>query len=474
MTAQQYKPSKTVERFMLSDARWRAIQGPFGSGKSSGCCMEIVRRASQQRRGPDGYRRSRWAVVRNTRPQLRDTTLKTWFSWFPDGSIGYWRSTEAVYYIHAGDIRAEVCFRPLDDPQDVKNLLSLELTGAWFNECREIPRAIIDAMDGRITRYPAIKDGGQTWFGMWGDTNPPEEFSYWYNLFENLDPDTGEPAHPEACWDTFTQPSGLSPEAENIEFLSPGYYTDLAKGKTKDFIRVNVEGKYGRSKAGKAVHPTFDEDIHVAKSHLIPNPKQILVVSADFGLTPAITLKQQNPFGQVLTFDEIVTENMGLERCIKEKLKPLLRNKYDGYDIRVTGDPAGDTRSQNDEKSCVDIFKRNGFKRVKFAYSNNPVHRIGATDNYLTRITEGGAAYQVDPRCRFLIRGLSGGYHYPVNAKGEVSEGPKKNIFSHIVESSQYADMYFERGFDTTAREQAVKELLSGYHSRVGTYATRV
>ena len=447
--------------------------GPFGSGKSSGCCMEILKRASQQRRGPDGYRRTRWAVVRNTAPQLRDTTIKTWLSWFPNGSIGHWRSSTRDYFIEAGDIRAEVMFRALDDAQDVKNLLSLELTGAWFNECREIPRDIVQAMDGRISRFPAVKDGGQTWCGMWGDTNPPEEFSYWYNIFEHLDPETGGAAPRDEWWDVFVQPSGLSPEAENLEWLEPGYYTNLARGKTKDFIRVNVEGKYGKSKAGKAVHPTFDEDIHVAKDFLIPNRRQILVVGADFGLTPAMNLMQQNPFGQLLVFDEIVTENMGLDRCIKEKLKPLLRNKYDGFDIRVTGDPAGNTRSQNDEKSCVDIFKNNGFKKVKFAWSNTSVHRVGALDSFLTRITENGPAFLVDPRCSFLKRGLAGGYHYPVNTKGDVSPSPKKNIFSHIVESTHYSAMYFERGADTQAQSKEIQQMILAQQQRAGSYSTR-
>ena len=458
---------------MLSDARWRAIKGPFGSGKSSGCCMEILRRASQQRRGPDGYRRTRWAVVRNTAPQLRDTTIKTWLSWFPNGSIGYWQVSTKTYYIEAGDIRAEVMFRALDDANDIKNLLSLELTGAWFNECREIPRDIVDAMDGRISRYPAVKDGGQTWCGMWGDTNPPEEFSYWYHIFEQLDPETGAPARFDERWEVFHQPSGLSPDAENLEWLEDGYYTKLAKGKTKDFVRVNVEGKYGRSKAGKAVHPTFDPDFHVAKDFLIPNPRLVLVVAADFGLTPALSLLQQNPFGQLLVYDEIVTENMGLDRAIKEKLKPLLRNKYDGYDIRITGDPSGNNRSQTDEKTCVDIFKRNNFKRVKLAYSNDPVARIGALDSFLTRITENGAAFLLDPRCVFSRRGLAGGYHYPINTKGDVSPSPKKNIFSHISESLEYGSMYFERGADTLAVEKHARQMLQQQRNYAGSYSTR-
>ena len=47
-----FTPSRTVREFMQSDARMRVIKGPVGSGKSVGCCMEIIRRASMQKPNP--------------------------------------------------------------------------------------------------------------------------------------------------------------------------------------------------------------------------------------------------------------------------------------------------------------------------------------------------------------------------------------------------------------------------------------
>ena len=55
----------TIRRFALDEHRIRGIMGPFGSGKSSGCVHEIIRRAHEQKPGPDGIRRTRFAVVRN-------------------------------------------------------------------------------------------------------------------------------------------------------------------------------------------------------------------------------------------------------------------------------------------------------------------------------------------------------------------------------------------------------------------------
>ena len=84
----------TLAAFHRSNADFRAILGPIGGGKSVACCVEIFRRCKEQRVGTDGLRRSRWVVVRNTKGELQDTTLKTWFDWFPDSGkpgeyIGY-------------------------------------------------------------------------------------------------------------------------------------------------------------------------------------------------------------------------------------------------------------------------------------------------------------------------------------------------------------------------------------------------
>ena len=50
--------------------------GPFGSGKSSGCVIELVKLAKRQHL-VNGKRRARIACIRNTYKQLEDTTIKT-------------------------------------------------------------------------------------------------------------------------------------------------------------------------------------------------------------------------------------------------------------------------------------------------------------------------------------------------------------------------------------------------------------
>lgn len=483
-----YKAPPTVTAYMQSNARMRVIRGPFGSGKSVGSMVEVVRRASMQERDKSGRRRSRWAIVRNTMPMLRDTTMKTWFDWFPDGSCGWWKETGKTFYLEFGDVKAEVLFRALDDAADVKNLLSLELTGAFINEAREIPREIVEGLQGRIDRFPSIKDGGATWAGIWADTNSPEEGSYWWAMCEQVDPETGAPK--PNSWEVFVQPPGMlkvqdsksqrgyrfvpNPNAENIENLKPGYYENLCRDAGDEYISVYVLNNYGRSKAGKPVHPLFDPDYHVATSEIIFNDKVPLVLAADFGLTPAVAFMQQNAFGQVLVADEVVTEGMGLKRALTERVRPILNRKYADADIFVTGDPSGSIGSQTDGRSCIDIFRECGFKRVKLAYSNNPIHRTNDLDTLLARRTEQGPGFLVSPQCAYIKRGLAGGYHYKQAKNGIMSESPEKNIFSHICEAVQYGAMHYVKGAGSADTDKTRSDWLQKQsQSRAGIYTRR-
>lgn len=223
----------TVSDFLDSNAFVRVIVGPVGSGKSSGSVMEILRRAMEQAPGPDGFRRSRWAVVRNTYRQLKDTTRKTFEQWLPSPQLGEWRESDFAFDLWFNDVRAEILFRALDRPEDVGKLLSLELTGAYVNEVREVPKGVIDALTARVGRYPAMRDGGPTWSGIWCDTNPWWA-GHWGSKLE-------AEGHEDFAF--FRQPGGRSPDAENVENLPPRYYEQISVGKDAEWIRVYVDGE---------------------------------------------------------------------------------------------------------------------------------------------------------------------------------------------------------------------------------------
>lgn len=192
--------------------------------------LEFLRRAREQR-AHRGLRATRFAAIRNTYPELRDTTRKTFEQVIP-AELGSWKEQEFKFTMRFEDVNCEILFRSLDRPEDVKKLLSLELTGAYINEWREIPREIFEGLTGRIDRYPALSDGGQTWSGIWGDSNPWHP-THWIPALLRK--------HPDAIR-VWRQPSGRSQNAENLENLKPGYYERMCVGKDEEWIRVYVDG----------------------------------------------------------------------------------------------------------------------------------------------------------------------------------------------------------------------------------------
>jgi hypothetical protein len=419
----------TIARFFASSAFVRGLRGPVGSGKSTACCFEIMRRAKEQLIAPDGVRHSRWAVIRNTYPELKTTTIKTWHGLVPQ-NLGRWVDQgPPTHHLRFDDVDLEVLFLALDSPGDVAKLLSLELTGAWINEAREVPKAVLDALTTRVGRYPSARIGGPSWFGVLMDTNPPDTDHWWFRLAEEDRPNGFE---------FFAQPSGLSAEAENLPNLPPGYYERQIAGKTEDWIRVYVHGDYGFVQEGKPVVPEYRDGMHCKEFEL--DARLPLVVGADFGLTPAAVIGQRHHSGQIRWRYELVTEDMGAKRFAGE-LRAFLAAHVPELEVeRFVGDPSGDNRSQTDEHTVFQILRAEGLPFVP-ASTNDFTLRRDAVGHAFARLIDGEPACIVHPDCKVLRKGLMGGYQMAriqVAGAERYQDKPVKNMFSHVCEAQQY------------------------------------
>jgi len=458
----------TVKAFFLSRKRIKCILGPFGSGKSSGCVISLLHYMTEQEPDSDGVRRTRYGIVRNTVKELKDTTKNTIEDWVQPFSP-QWKESELKYIFSfrlkdGTRVESEWLLRALDRPDQVKDLLSLELTGAWINEAREIPKEVFDTLDGRIGRFPK----NCTYPFMILDSNPPDTDSWLYDYFENKiqkDEKVAEVA------ELFRQPSGLSPEAENIPNLPPGYYEKLMIGKDDDFVRVYVHGEYGYVREGKAVFGQFNRRVHVAKEELMPIRGVPLVVGMDFGLTPAAVITQFTPRGGFWVLDELVTwEPTSLNDLVDYQLLPLLvSKKYFSHSVVVIGDPAGRARSQLDKRNCFMLLRERNLEAWP-AYTNSIKARIEAVNQFLTKMVGGEPAFQISPQCTTLIKAMAGKYVFRrLRVSGErYTDIPEKNEFSHVADSLEYAALgytpYSHREDDTWAEESrgAVRPRLRG------------
>lgn len=460
MGSLNYKASgEIVKAFMKDNSFFRGLRGPVGSGKSVSCCIEILRRALLQEPSADGKRKSRWAVIRNTNPQLKTTTMKTWLDWFPEDEWGkFIYSVPYTHHIKKGDLDLEVIFLALDRPEDVKKLLSLELTGVWVNEAREIPKSIIDACTMRVGRYPSMRDGGPTWYGVICDTNAPDTEHWWPIL-------AGETTLPDHItkqeakmlikpdnWKFFNQPPAMleiknksnqvedyqyNKDAENINNLTKNYYSNIIRGKTKSWIDVYVLNKLGLIEDGKPVYESFRQDLHVAKGDLAIAERVPMFIGIDFGLTPACVFGQRIRSRWVI-HDELVAEDMGIVKfCDLMKQQMAIY----GHDRQwfIYGDPAGDFRVQTDESTPFQIMRGRGLM-ARPAPSNDVLIRLESVNATLTRLVEGQSGLLINKKCINLIKGFNGGYHYRrMQVSGErYDEKPNKNRFSHIHDALQY------------------------------------
>ena len=469
-----YVPTVTGEKFHANNAFVRAILGPIGSGKSVTCCMEIIRRAMEQKPNKKGIRKSRWCVIRNSYRELTDTTINTFFDWVPR-DLGKFRVMDMKWNLDedVGDgtrIELEVMFRALDRPNDVKKLLSLELTGAFINEAREVPKQILDMLQGRVGRYPNKRDGGASWFGIILDTNPPDEDHWWYKMFEEQNDDDF------VC---FRQPSGVSKEAENVENLPAQYYERLTKGKDQEWVNVYVHGKYGFVQDGKIIFPEYNDQLHCVHDLGLHDSTKLIYLGVDFGLTPAAVIAQIAEDGQVQILDEVVTEDMGAVR-FASRVRDLINVHYERLPIDGYGDPAGDQRAQTDENTPFMVMRAGGVP-LSPAPSNDWILRRESVAKLLTTLTmQGRPQLVLSPKARMLRKALAGGYKYRrINVSGteKYADKPDKNMYSHVAEALQYLCLGMGHGYEliqsksTTATQQVAigtdrdEKRYSGYRS---------
>lgn len=490
----RYAP--TIRKFFADDTFMRLLLGPFGSGKSSACCIEILQRAMRQAPDKNGIRHSKWGIIRNTFRELRDTTLPTWTRWA--GEFGDWKISDYDFTIRempVGDgtiVNALVSLRPLDRPQDTKNLLSLELTGCWINEMREVPKSIVTMMRGRVNRFPPInKDGtgGATWAGVFGDSNPPDTDHWMYRMFEEEQPYacltcrtkqnqmvllpsrrrdntiiTVEERKCPGCGkgiegafpltSVWHQPSGFSDQAENLPFLPQSYYQNLAAGEDQEFVKVYCMGLYGYVKDGKPVYLNYDPEVHYSQSILKAMPGYPITLSFDStGRNQACICTQYMPTGQQRVLHEWLVEGTDARSLCREVVRPFIWSTYPGIQIFFTGDPAGVRRSDSDSRNSfmeiAEAFKgRDGtLPEITPARSNSLDARIGAVNTFLLKRLGKEPAIVVSQACKLTHRGFMGEYkmkRLQVVGKEIYKDTPEKNLVANLHDALQYACMLTE------------------------------
>lgn len=456
--------------FILSNRIVDLILGPLGSGKTHGVCARVMRHIQEQNVSTrDGLRKSRWAIIRNSYPDLKRSTIRTWNELVPEHVYGRMNwSVPPSHRLRWADISAEIDFLALDKPEDVRKLRSTEYTGIAFNELPFIEKELFDEATSRL-RYPSKDEGGSKWHGIIADGNAPDE-DHWTGIITGMvdlppglsDEEAAALGKWPAEWGLHIQPPALieqldqhgrivgyevNPHAENLENLPPDYYEKQIQGKSKAWIDSRLMVRIALVVDGSPVWPNFRAEVHVANTVLAAHPNYEINVGLDFGRSPAAVFSQSIN-NRILVLNEMIGSNEGAV-SFAPKVKKFLATHFPDHkleQIRFWGDPKGADKTQVDDRTAFDVFAAHGMavRGPPQLFQNKIEPRVDAVDNALTRMYDGKPCLMLSPVCRTLKVGMAGRYYNEKDENGELK--PDKKRYSHVCEALQYDVMGMGEG----------------------------
>lgn len=467
------KPVGPVAKgFVESLSKIDIIMGPYGSAKTTSCLQKIILITMMQNPGPDGVRRSRGCVVRDTYDQLKSNVMKDFFSWFPKTKDNF-NGEENVSKIridvpNIGMLEIEILWRALgEDRKPEKLFKGMQLTWLWLNEADTLLPSVVKFGFPRLGRYPAAKDGGCRHSCMFFDLNAPEVTNWVYDIAvnENLPVSKEELARMQALHGAnfrvsfHRQPGGLEPNAENLQNLPKGYYEGLKLTLDEYEQKRFIHNQFGAVRSGQPVFPQFRDELHVAKTSIVPNPNLPLFVGVDGGATPAAVFGQKDHDGRLLVLAELVVFLPEDDKKILEKMGPtqfgetFRRFVNDNFPDMVLAEPFGDpavfegSYGHEEDRSWAEHFMGAAGIRIRPAPVKGNLFSV-RKENMVKRMVRDNLPYcgmLVSPDCPWLRQGFNNGYTLP---KTKLSDGSlaladkpdKRNPFGHAQDALQYLE----------------------------------
>lgn len=482
-----------------SPAYVRAVIGPAGSAKTSNIVKMLMSYAMNQAPDANGVRWTRWLVVRQTYQQLLSATLKSFQTFLDPIAVSRENPTPLMTIktpLPDGTmVNSTIEFISMDKPDSLSKVLGYEPTGAFLDEISELSEDVIDAVVGRVGRFPSGRRGTPTWTGVLAATNGPLKSHWLYKWKRRVEGDlpsdewklyeqqTGRP-----FFELFRQPPALirptnpnelwqpNPAAENVENLTEGYgYYYKMLSQSENRIRAYVEGEFSELQTGAVVFPEFSPDLHRIEATKIPIPNgSPLLMSFDFGRTPVALAGVMSDTGQLIIFKEFAGRNMAVETLFDGYVKPWFATDFSkSRVVGAWGDPAGAVGGQGLELSPFAVLQdRNIPIEVSWDTANHLEPRLRSVRKRFQALDKNGKPMLlISSACPILLEALQTGYVYEAirNGTGEVKDIPTKshvNWVSDICDALQYMCLGIEakyskrRNNDDRIRPKSVRHLL--------------
>jgi predicted phage terminase large subunit-like protein len=279
----QYHPAPIAKKFIEDSTFATAFFGPLGCGKTTAGVMKTWLYSQ-------AWPGARIAIIRDTYPNLIDTTQKSFFEWLPEGVAGTYMKSQRTFYLNTQDPQkpAEIIFRAMDQKDDVSNILSLDLAAAMIDE----PQGGLNLTSTNVVKEPGVdhelfmllqaRVGRQKGYHpmLWLTGNPPAP-SHWIARDFGYD-GVGEPKNPFPDYKLY-----LGNQDVNRSNLTPGYYERLERifGRATPLARRFLDGEWIEF---ASINPFHKSWIRYWGTSEEPKPEKLVV---EVGFDPAISDK---------------------------------------------------------------------------------------------------------------------------------------------------------------------------------------
>lgn len=417
-----YKPFARQKIAHNAKAKYRYVQGGFGSGKTMWGDWEVIDNCME-------IPRSRWLVARDTVQDLEDSTKHDFFEVCPPELIkSYRKKLNTVVFQNNSEVvfRSFRGYNPTSQTGKQKaGIKALNLSGFYIDEASETTRDHYQMLKGRL-RLASVGQGHHKGILT---SNPPDK-NHWLHQEFNGHEDPMDK-------DTFMI---IIPSYDN-PYLPEDYIPNLEKDYDESWIGRYLRGSWGFVLKGDPVYTGFKEVLngqpwHVGDTEFIRG--RPVYRDWDFGWHhPAVVWSQDDVEGRWRIHKEYMGEKVYIWD-FAPKIIATSNQLFPGAEFIDYCDPAGRQKTDKNKRSTVQILEDDF--RIKPTSRFSWVHDgVLIVQNKLSKMTAGEPDLKINKSgCPILHQGFMGGYARAVAQTGAqmASWDPiKDGYYEHVMDA---------------------------------------
>jgi phage terminase large subunit len=320
--------------------------GGAGGGKSILGCVWLINQCLK-------YKGTRWLMGRKALKTLKETTLNSFFWIATKGGVKYrYIENKGISFPNG----SEILLKDLDyypsDPE-YSELGSLEITGAFVDECNQITEKCWNIVKSRI-RY-SLDEYGLT-PKILGTCNPDRNWVY--NRFYE----------PYIRGTLDTEKMFIQSLVDDNDKISKHYAANLDGLDEMSRERLR-NGNWEYMDISNLWAYAFRRERHLGKCSL--NRSESVFLSFDFNRNPIVCSVYQHYDNTIYCLEIISIQDATIYRLCDE-----IKARYDGCYFFVTGDISGKTKTTLSQFNNFDVIKayfRLGKNQMQYSGANPPL-----------------------------------------------------------------------------------------------------